>query len=179
MPSRGCRSSASTSGASSSIERPIVPPAPAEFSISSQVVVRRSARAPARSAGTTRSSPASKPGAEVRADVEDDAVGLDRARPRRPSRASSSTRLLVDRRRPGARGCRGRARGRATPPIPASARRSLEALDRPRARASAEAPHARALREDLHRSRAPIASARSIAVSIPPRARVGAEAARR
>ena len=46
--------------ASSSIERPIVPPAPAEFSSRSQVVsaVRSSARA---SAGTTRSRPASKP----------------------------------------------------------------------------------------------------------------------
>ena len=36
----------------------------------------------------------------------------------------AATRLLVDRRRRARRGCRGRARGRATPPIPASARRS-------------------------------------------------------
>ena len=51
-PSRGCRSSASQSAASSSIERPIVPPAPAAFSMQSQrssVVSSRSSR----SAGAT------------------------------------------------------------------------------------------------------------------------------
>ena len=77
MPSRGWRSSASSSRASSGIERPIVPPAPAQFSISSQVspsalgehpLERRRRRARARL----------EAGAEVRADVEDDRVGLDR-----------------------------------------------------------------------------------------------------
>ena len=59
-PSRGWWSSASWIAASSSVERPIVPPAPAEFSISSQrsSVVSSSS---SRSAGTTCSSPASKP----------------------------------------------------------------------------------------------------------------------
>ena len=45
---------------SSSSERPIVPPAPAEFSISSHVGPTQRGRI-CSSAGTTRSSPASKP----------------------------------------------------------------------------------------------------------------------
>ena len=59
-PSRGWPSSRSNIASSSSTDRPIVPPAPAEFSISSQVrsVVRpRSSR----SAGTARLSPFAKP----------------------------------------------------------------------------------------------------------------------
>ena len=70
MPSRSCRPSASTSSASSPIERPIVPPVPAEFSISSHVsplqrfrIFFIAAHDPLR-AGV-------EPGAEVRADVED------------------------------------------------------------------------------------------------------------
>ena len=57
------------------------------------------------------SSPASKPGAEMRADVEDDAVGADRARRRRPSpaaRRSTSRGSRVGR----GEVDRGRARGR-------------------------------------------------------------------
>jgi hypothetical protein len=60
MPIRGCRSRASTSAASSSIERPIVPPAPAVFSISSHVFSLQLSRQSTR-AGTTRRRPASKP----------------------------------------------------------------------------------------------------------------------
>ncbi len=57
---RGWRSRRSTSAASSSIERPIVSPVPAVFSISSQVSsVQRSRHFC--SAGTTRFSPLSKP----------------------------------------------------------------------------------------------------------------------
>ena len=60
MPSRWWRSSRSKIAASSSIERPIVPPAPAVFSMQSQVVSLQRSSA-CSSAGTTRSSPASKP----------------------------------------------------------------------------------------------------------------------
>ena len=61
---------------SSSVERPIVPPVPAEFSISSQrsSVVSSSSD---RSAGTTRRSPREAV-AQMRADVEDHALGPDR-----------------------------------------------------------------------------------------------------
>ena len=77
MPSRSWPSSASTSIASSSIERPIVPPAPAEFSISSHVspLQRFSACFIAAHDLLQRGV---EPAAEVRADVEDDAVRLDR-----------------------------------------------------------------------------------------------------
>jgi hypothetical protein len=60
MPRRGWRSSRSKIASSSSIERPIVPPAPAVFSISSQVVSVERSRTRS-SAGATRSMPASRP----------------------------------------------------------------------------------------------------------------------
>ena len=60
MPRRSCLSSASNRIASSSSERPTVSPVPAEFSISSQVVSEHRFR-DSRSAGTTRSTPASNP----------------------------------------------------------------------------------------------------------------------
>ena len=60
MPSRGCLPSRSWSVASSSIERPIVPPAPAEFSIRSHVSSEQSSST-CSIAGSTRSSPASSP----------------------------------------------------------------------------------------------------------------------
>ena len=56
---------------------------------------RSRARAPAPSRAATRSSPRSKPGAEMRADVEDDAVGADRARDLHRV-AQRRDRLLVD-----------------------------------------------------------------------------------
>ena len=77
MPRRGCRSSASNSVASSSIDRPIVPPAPAEFSISSQVCPSSARRSAER--GHDPFEARLEPGAEVRADVEDDCVRADRA----------------------------------------------------------------------------------------------------
>ncbi len=55
--------------------------------------------------------PGSKPGAEMRADVEDDAVGVDRARGI-DGRLQRGDRLLVDLVGRSRRGCRGRARGR-------------------------------------------------------------------
>ena len=80
----------SKSASSSSTDRPIVPPAPAEFSISSHVVSEQSS-----SDLLERRNDALEPRLEaralMRADVEDDAVGPDRARGRRPSSASSST----------------------------------------------------------------------------------------
>ena len=60
MPRRGWRSSRSTIAASSSTERPIVPPAPAEFSSRSQVGPSHAASASS-SAGAATSRPASKP----------------------------------------------------------------------------------------------------------------------
>ena len=81
--------------ASSPIERPIVPPAPAEFSISSQV--SPSARVEdLLERGGDALEPGVEPGAEVRADVEDDRVGLDRVR-RLERRAQRRDRALVDR----------------------------------------------------------------------------------
>ena len=78
-PSRGCRSSRSTTVASSSIERPIVPPAPAEFSSSSHVRSEQSSST-SRERRHRPLEPGLEAGAEVRAEVEDDAVRLDRAR---------------------------------------------------------------------------------------------------
>ena len=60
MPSRGCRPIRSWIVASSSIERPIVPPAPAEFSIRIHVSSVHSSST-CSSAGSTCSSPASSP----------------------------------------------------------------------------------------------------------------------
>ena len=71
-----------------------MPPAPAESSISSHVVSVQSSSA-SLIAGTQRFMPAFSPGAEMRADVEHDAVRVDRARDlhRVPQRGA---RLLVD-----------------------------------------------------------------------------------
>ena len=95
MPSRGWRSSRSTSAASSSSERPIVPPAPAEFSSRSQV--GPSQRRQRLLEGRRRPlEPGLETIAQVRADVEDDAVRLDRARRRRPCSQERGARLLPD-----------------------------------------------------------------------------------
>ena len=100
-----------------------------------------------RRAGTQRFTPAFKPGAEVRADVEDDAVRLDRARGV-DGRAHRRTALGVDR------------------PVLRRQVAEIERVDEHRAdvrflaplsepgeilfRVLGEAPHARALREELY-----------------------------
>ena len=148
MPSRGWRSSASTMRASSSIERPIVPPAPAEFSSRSQVCSEQRSST-SRRAGTQRFDARFQAGAEVRADVEDDAVRLDRDTRHRRSSASSSTALAVDRpvvRRQVAeveRVHEHRADARFRAPFAEAGEILLGVLG--------EAPRARALREELHR----------------------------
>ena len=79
IPRRGWWSSLSMITASSSTERPIVPPAPAEFSSRSQRSSVVSARS-SRRGGTILRSALREPGAQVGADVEDDALGADRGR---------------------------------------------------------------------------------------------------
>ena len=78
MPSRGwCVEPVERSSASSSSDRPIVPPAPAEFSMQSQVSPSQRSRI-CSSAGHGAVEPGLEAGAEMRADVEDDRVGFDR-----------------------------------------------------------------------------------------------------
>ena len=148
MPSRGWRPSASTSAASSSSERPIVPPAPAEFSSRSQVVSEQRSST-CSSAGTQRSSP----GLEARR-----RGASRRGRRRRPPRSRRPCRrsrrmvcdaLVVDRvvrRREVAeveRVHEHRADARLGAPL-AEAREVVRGV-------LGEAPRARALREELHR----------------------------
>ena len=75
---RGWRSRRSTSAASSSIERPIVSPVPAVFSISSQVVVGAAFEALLQR-GHDPFEPLLEAGALVGADVEDHAFRADPA----------------------------------------------------------------------------------------------------
>ncbi len=147
MPRRGWRSSASRSVASSSIERPIVPPGPGRVLHQEPGVAVAAARGSARAPRTTRSSAAVEAGAEVRADVEDDRVRLDRARGVDRG-AHRRDRLLVDR-------VVGRGEVAEVERVaddPADARLGaprLEPLDRLRL-VRGRPPHARALREHLH-----------------------------
>ena len=100
------------------------------------------------SAGTQRSTPAFKPGAEVRADVEDDAVGLDRAG-RVDGRAHRRAALAVDRlvrRREVAEVERVHEHG-ADPGLGSPLAEAREIL----LGVLGEAPRARALGEELHR----------------------------
>ena len=94
MPSRGCPSSASKSAASSATDRPIVPPAPAEFSSRSQSRSSVSSSS-SRSGGHGTLRRPREADAEVRADVEDDALGADRGGGLQ-RRAHRRDRLLVD-----------------------------------------------------------------------------------
>ena len=88
------RASASKIVASSSTERPIVPPAPAEFSSRSHVVSeQRSSALLERRHGPLEAGV--EAGAEVRADVEYDTVRLDRASDV-DGRLERSDRLLVE-----------------------------------------------------------------------------------
>ena len=90
----GAGPAASESAASSAIERPIVPPAPAAFSMHSQrssVVSSRSSR----SAGSTSVDGVVEAETEVRADVEDDRLGADRVG-RLHRRAERHERVLAD-----------------------------------------------------------------------------------
>ena len=146
MPSRGCPSSASKIAASSSTERPIVPPAPAEFSSTSQSRSSVSSRS-SRSGGTARFRPFADARAEVRAEVEDDAVGADRGCGVERG-AHRRDRLLVD--LAVGRGeideVEGVTDDRLDPDLVAARAEPLDLVLGVRRRP----PHPRALREDLH-----------------------------
>ncbi len=145
-PSRGWRSSASTRIASSSIERPIVPPAPAEFSSRSHVRSEQRSST-SRSAGHRALDARLQAGAQVRADVEDDPVRPDRAG-RVDGRAHRRAALAVD--RPVLRGevaevervHEHRTELRFLAPLAEAGEVFLRVLGKP--------PRARALREELH-----------------------------
>ncbi len=145
-PRRGC-GQRSITAASSSTVRPIVPPAPAVFSSSSQTVLGQVGEHLRRARTWMRSRPASNPSPEVRADVHDHGLGVELAtRPRSRPRARRPT---SRRRRVGAREVdqvRGVADDRHVGRGAGVAER-LEVLRRVRLRA----PGARARREDLDR----------------------------
>ena len=122
-------------------------PAPAEFSISSHVSPSQRSRICA-SAAARALEPGLEARAEVRADVEDDAVGLDRARGV-DRRAQRRDRLLVDRVVGRGEVAEVERVARRRRRCPASRAPRLETLDRLR-RVSRRPPHARALREHLH-----------------------------
>ena len=134
---------------------------------------RRSARGSSGAPRTTRSSPASNPAPRCEPTWKMTRVGLDRARDvdgRRTSSRPTSRRS----RRSARRGCRGRARGRRR-----RRSRASRALRLNRSIASglcAVGRHIRGLCVKTWTQSPPIASPRSIAVSIPPaRGDVGAD----
>ena len=169
MPSRSWPSSASTIAASSSIERPTVPPAPAEFSSRSQVVSEQCSST-SRSAGHAALEPCLEARAEVRADVEDDAVRLDRAGrvDRRDHRLEALAVDHVVRRREVAEVERMHEH-RADPRLRAALPEARQIL----LRMLGEPPRARALREQLHRVRPDLD--RPVERALDPASTVGAE----